>query len=151
MGTGNGEVLADTFVASEIGAEWPGGTRQLGPGSEDPVDSGRYPLSGVFTRNASHQQGVVIGVLMTYRRHHGERDRLLVQRSPGRRPPHPPAAPLAGVLGDRPGASGRAAGEQSHDFCGEMSLQFDISIGPALAVPLAAPHPGVLVSEALLL
>ncbi len=42
---------------------------------------------------AGHQQLVIVGVLVPHRGHHRQPDRLLVQRTPGRRPPDSTAAP----------------------------------------------------------
>jgi hypothetical protein len=52
--------------------------------------------------------------------------------------------------GDGFGAAGRAAGKQPCDFVRHPGLQLHILGGAALLVPLAPPHPRVLVGEVLL-
>jgi hypothetical protein len=51
----------------------------LGPGGKDSVDGGPDSVAGILARDTGHQQGVVLGILMPDRCHHGHRDRLLIK------------------------------------------------------------------------
>jgi hypothetical protein len=55
------------------------------------------------------------------------------------------------VPGDRLGALRGAAREQPGDLRDEAGLQFQVLVRPSLGIPSPAPHPGVLIGEALLL
>src|SRR6266704_2562006 len=98
---------------------------------------------------AGHQQLVIAGVVVAYGGHHGQRDRLLVQRPSGRRAPNPTAAADAGMAGDRLGTLGRTAREQARDRLGQPNLERQVLVGAPLPVAFAAASARVLVGQAL--
>ena len=83
----------------------------LRPADEDAVDVGADAIAGNVAGHAGHQQGVVVGVLVADRGHHGQGDRLLIESASGRGTAYPAAAPQSGVAGDRLGAFGAGSGE----------------------------------------
>jgi len=87
------------------------------------VDVVADALAGVVAVDASHQQIVVAGVLVTDRREDGEFDRALLQGAPCGTASDASAAPRGGVASDCPGARRRTAGEQIDDLPGEALLQ----------------------------
>jgi hypothetical protein len=124
--------------------------RPPGPAGQDLVDRRPDLVPGVGPRDAGHEQVVVVSVLVPHRGNDGQRDRALVQVPAGRRPPDPAAAPLGGVPGDGLGAIVGAARVQPDNLLREPGLELHVLLGAPLAVAFPAPHPGVLVVEALL-
>ena len=96
------------------------------PGGENAVNGQACPVTSVHAADAGHQQGVVAGVLMTDRGHHGQGDGLLVQGTARRRTAHPAAPSQARVPGDRFGPSGGAAREQAPDLLGHAGGEFHV-------------------------
>jgi len=94
---------------------------------------------------------VITGVQVAHRGDHCQRDGVFVERAAGGGSADRPAAPRAGVPGDRGSALGRASGEQLRDLIGQAGLERLVRVGPPCSVAFAAPQPGVLVRHALLL
>src|SRR5215467_1501345 len=53
--------------------------RPLRPGGEAAFHRGPYEVAGFGPADAGHQQGVVLGVLLTHRRHYGQRESFLIE------------------------------------------------------------------------
>ena len=121
-----------------------------GPVGKDAVDVGADAVAGDVARDAGHQQGVVVGVLVADRGHHGQGDRLFIKSAASRRTADPAAAPQSGMAGDRLGTFGRAAGKQPRDFGRHAGLELHVLVSAALTVSFTAAAPRVLVGEALL-
>ncbi len=62
--------------------------------------------------------------------HHGQADRLGVERLAGRAAPDPPTASQGGVGGDGRGSARRTGRKQLGDGVGEGGLERDIEVGP---------------------
>src|ERR1700688_3248609 len=92
------------------------GRADLRPAGEDAVDVGADAVPGDVAGDARHEQGVVAGVLVADRGHHGQGDRLLVDSAASRGTAYPAAASQSGMAGDRLGTVGRAAGKQPRDL-----------------------------------
>jgi hypothetical protein len=75
------------------------------------VDGNPYSFASLDARYAGHEQPVVLGVFMAYRRDYGESDCVVIERPASGRATHSAAASLAGVQRDLLGASLRAAGK----------------------------------------
>ncbi len=119
------------------------------PAVEDLVDVGSYSVTRFRAVDARHQQVVVVGVAVTHRRHHRERDRRRVKSATGSGSSDPAATAITSMRRYRLSPRLGATGEDAGDLTCEITLKLDVFVRPSLMLTVASSRPRILISQAL--